>query len=35
MDDARGILDEWQKETNLDAAQTDFGPCREALARYE
>ena len=35
MDDARGILDAWQRDTGLDAEQTDFGPCREALDRYE
>lgn len=35
MNDARGILDAWQKDTRLDAGQTDFGPCREALDRYE
>jgi uncharacterized protein len=35
MDDARSILDEWQKDTVLDPGQTDFGPCREALDRYE
>ena len=35
MDAARTILDEWQKDTGLDAGQTDFGPCREALDRYE
>jgi len=35
LDDARRILDGWQKDTGLDAGQTDFGPCREALDRYE
>jgi hypothetical protein len=35
VDDARSILDAWQKDTDLDADQTDFGPCREALDRYE
>lgn len=35
MDDARTILDEWQKETGLDTGQTDYAPCREALDRYE
>lgn len=35
MDDARTILDEWQKDTGLDRGQTDFVPCREALDRYE
>ena len=35
MDDARLIVDGWQKGTGLDAGQTDFGPCREALDRYE
>jgi len=35
MDDARSILDAWQKDTGLDAAKTDFVPCLEALDRYE
>ncbi|NTW59429.1 MAG: DUF2156 domain-containing protein [Nitrospirae bacterium] len=35
MGDARSILDAWQKDTGLGAGQTDYGPCREALDRYE
>lgn len=35
MDDARGILEDWQKDSGLDAEKTDYGPCREALDRYE
>jgi len=35
LDQARSVLDGWQKDTGLDAGQTDYGPCREALDRYE
>ena len=35
LDQARSVLDDWQKDTGLDAGQTDYGPCREALDRYE
>jgi uncharacterized protein len=29
------ILDEWQKENDSEAGETDFHPCREALKRYD
>jgi len=29
------ILDEWQKENDSEAGETDFYPCREALKRYD
>ena len=32
---ARAVLDAWLHETGLDAAQTDYEACREALDRYE
>lgn len=35
LDDARLVLDGWQKESMLDQRGTDYGPCREALDRYE
>jgi len=35
LDDARLILDRWQAETGAGPRDTDFGPCREALDRYE
>jgi hypothetical protein len=35
LDDARLVLDGWQKESGLDRGGTDYGPCREALDRYE
>jgi len=35
LDDARLILDAWQQESTLDRGGTDYGPCREALDRYE
>jgi hypothetical protein len=35
LDQARAVLDAWLSETSLDAAQTDFEACREALDRYE
>ncbi len=33
--DARSVLEQWNAETGLDAAQSDYGPCREALELYE
>ncbi len=35
LDQARSVLDGWMAETGLNAEQTDYGPCREALDRYE
>lgn len=35
LDDARIVLDAWQQESTLDRGATDYGPCREALDRYE
>jgi hypothetical protein len=35
LDDARQVLDVWQQESGLDRGGTDYGPCREALDRYE
>jgi hypothetical protein len=35
LDDARLVLDAWQQESGLDRGGTDYGPCREALDRYE
>jgi len=35
LDQARAVLDGWLAETDLDAEQTDYGPCREAIDRYE
>jgi hypothetical protein len=35
MADARAILDDWLRESGGDASGTDYGPCREALDRYE
>jgi len=32
---ARVILDEWLKEAGASADETDYGPCREALERYD
>jgi len=32
---ARFVLDDWQKESGTDPRETDYGPCREALDRYE
>ena len=33
--DARTVLEHWKEETGLDPAQTDYGPCKEALQLYE
>jgi hypothetical protein len=35
LDQARFILDDWVATTEMKADDTDFGPCREALDRYE
>lgn len=35
LKDAVTVLESWQAESTLDAAQTDYGPCREALEKYE
>jgi hypothetical protein len=35
LDDALLVLDAWQQESGLDRGGTDYGPCREALDRYE
>jgi hypothetical protein len=32
--DARYILEQWHAESGLDPAQSDYGPCREALDLY-
>ncbi len=33
--EAKSVLEEWHRESDLDPAQTDYGPCREALELYE
>ena len=35
LDDARAILKDWLEATGGQAEGTDYGPCREALDRYE
>ena len=35
LDHARAVLDDWLATTSMKAEDTDFGPCREALDRYE
>jgi hypothetical protein len=35
LDEARFILNDWLKTTEMRAEDTDFGPCLEALDRYE
>jgi len=35
LDQARAVLDGWLVEAGLDAELTDYGPCREAIDRYE
>lgn len=35
LDDARSVLDAWRRELTGDPAETDYGPCAEALARYD
>jgi hypothetical protein len=33
--DARSVLELWKDEAGIDPAQTDYGPCSEALELYE
>ena len=35
IDDARFILEDWHRASGLDARESDYGPCREALQLYE
>ncbi len=35
LDEARSILNDWLKTSNMKAEETDYGPCLEALERYE
>ncbi len=35
LDQARGILEDWQESSNTDTSDTDYAACREALGRYE
>ncbi len=35
LDQARFILDEWQATSGMNAADTDYAPCLEALDRYD
>jgi len=35
LDDARFILNDWQMTSNSNKEETDYGPCLEALDRYE
>ena len=35
LDHARFVLEDWVSTTEMKADDTDFGPCREALDRYE
>ena len=35
LDHARFILDDWAATSDMTPEDTDFGPCREALDRYE
>jgi hypothetical protein len=35
LDQARFILDDWLATSEMGSDETDFGPCREALDRYE
>ncbi len=35
LDQARFVLDDWLATSEMKADDTDFGPCREALDRYE
>ena len=35
LDQARSILEDWVKTSEMDPGATDYGPCREALDRYE
>jgi uncharacterized protein len=35
LDEARFILEDWVKTSSMNPDDTDYGPCREALERYE
>jgi hypothetical protein len=35
LGDAHAILEAWQLESGAESGQTDYGPCREALDRYD
>lgn len=35
LDEARFVLKDWLKTSEMNAEETDFGPCFEALERYE
>jgi hypothetical protein len=35
LEQARFILNEWQASSGMELEQTDYGPCLEALGRYE
>jgi hypothetical protein len=35
LDEARFVLDDWLRSSEMNPADTDFGPCLEALDRYE
>lgn len=35
LDQARFILDDWQASSAMNASDTDYAPCREALDRYD
>ncbi len=35
LEQARFILNEWQASSGMEPGQTDYGPCLEALDRYE
>ena len=35
LDEARFVLDDWMKTSKMNPGDTDYGPCREALDRYE
>jgi hypothetical protein len=35
LDEARFVLNDWLKTSNMKAEDTDYGPCLEALDRYE
>ncbi|HEX9114090.1 MAG TPA: phosphatidylglycerol lysyltransferase domain-containing protein [Nitrospirota bacterium] len=35
LDEARFVLDDWMKTSKMNADDTDYGPCREALDRSE
>jgi hypothetical protein len=35
LDQARSILEDWVGTSAMDPADTDYGPCREALDRYD